>query len=235
MIKTILLFAAAIAATACHNVTAPEWTSGPDSDSDTDTDSDSDSDSDTDSDSDSDTDSDTDPPVVPVSFIVRNNTAFDRYLNWDWGGQNVIGCEHSTGSAAWETCRFEAAFCTVDCENIDEGDYCCMDCDYMPGVKLIPAYEQVVIEWNGTVAVADFDYCEDGCECYWYDPAPAGQFRASVMSYNDVDCWGDECEVQDDGTIWNGTVTGDPTDYSEEFENPHPLDFDGEIVIEITD
>ena len=241
MRTAITVILAAMAVAACHKVSAPEWSTGADtdadSDGDTDSDSDGDSDSDTDADSDSDSDTDTDVPSVPITFVVQNETASTVYLGWDFAGQNALECQHFADSPedGMEACRFDAAWCTFDCVDIDEGDYCCIDCDYMPGVMVIEAGYELEIPWGGTLAHADFDYCGDGCECYWHSPAAYGNYMASVNIYSEFECWSEECVPDDQGVIWSGNVKGEPVSYATEFTVPHPSGEDGEVVIVVSE
>ncbi len=221
-----------VAAFGCNNVSSPNWeNNGSDTDTDTDTDADSDSDTDSDTDSDSDTDTDTSPDPINLVFIIQNESGQDRYLGWNSGGLNVVGCGVNDGDG-WQDCRFNSPFCTLDCENIDEGDDCCIDCDFMSLVMLIPAGEEVEIEWDGTLAYEDSDYCSN-CSCYWHFGAPHNPYRASVQAYSEVNCTDDTCDVDSDGVIWNGNVVGEPQEWIEDFDVPHPGGEDSDVMIGI--
>jgi len=123
-------------------------------------------------------------------------------------------------------------WCTFECADIQEGDNCCIDCDYMPAVKIVPAGTDVLIPWDGTLSEADFELCSD-CECYLRLAAPYATYSASVGIHPDVECWGGDCEPDADGVIWDGSVTGDPTTYTKDFAVPPVAVGHEDIVIEI--
>jgi hypothetical protein len=183
-------------------------------------DADADSDSDSDSDADSDSDSDTDPEVFGRNIIVHNDREEDVYLQWYGSSAHMLGCD-AYAAGLWTGCHFFSPWCTIECAAVEEGDFCCIDCDYMAAVKVLPAGGEIVVSWDGTLAEADLDHCSD-CECYGHAPAPYDWYVASIEVYPDVSCWDSDCSPDEDGVLWNSDVAGIPTHHGAGFDVPPP-------------
>jgi hypothetical protein len=208
-----VLIAIGVTAAGCWNARAPGSDPGPDADADADTDADTDTDSDS--------DSDTVPEAFGRSFIIHNGREEDVYLRWYGSNAHALGCEAHAGGS-WIGCHFFSPWCTIECSAVEEGDYCCIDCDYMAAVQVVPAGGEAAVPWDGTLAEADFDHCSD-CECYEHAPAPFDWYVASVEVYPGVSCWDSDCSPDEDGVIWNSDVAGVPTHHGADFDVP-PLD-----------
>ncbi len=190
-----------------------------DSDSDTDTDSDTDSDGDTDSDSDTDTDTDI---QGPITFILTNSSGSQKFLDWSTMGEGLPGCRHLQGSD-WESCYFEEPWCTLSCDEVDEGDNCCIDCGYLAAVRLLQPDESFSFSWDGKLSIPDWEYCSD-CECYYPAWPQYGTYHAVWNVYSDYECLFGNCEPDIDGIIWNATPLYYFVDYFSEFEVIHDGD-----------
>jgi hypothetical protein len=201
----------------------------PISDSDTDTDTDADGDGDTDSDSDTDTDSDTDADTDtdsqgPITFILTNSSGSQKFLDWSTMGEGLLGCRHLQGSD-WEICSFEKPWCTMSCDEVDEGDNCCMDCGYLAAVKLLQPDESFSFLWDGKLSIPDWEYCSD-CECYSPATPVTGSYQAIWSIYTDYECMITNCEPDIDGIIWDAAPLGAAIGHPEEFE----IIYDGDTI-----
>jgi len=167
------------------------------------------------------------PPVQdPITFIVRNTSAETIYMQV-YG--NNIGGGRTTGGA-WAPIDYWTPFCMVDCNDIEPGGDCCLDCMPPPAVKALDAGEDVTLEWDGrNVFETDPDYCSM-CSCYRpVDVIPMG-YRAEACVYHTFDCWAPPCEPNEDGIIDGANVTGEPSCGETIFDIPYA---ESEVVIEV--
>ena len=198
---------------------------GADADGDADTDVDSDADGD--SDSDSDVDTDTSPPVTvqdPVTFVVTNNSSQPIYLQGQssfYGEPQFLTCLYFGADISGDPCRLFTPECAYACEEIDEGDSCCVDCEYWPiMIQLLPD-ESTMRVWEGWLREVDWDHCDDGCECYVQASPGVGAYEIGVEYWLEIDCLTDDgvCPDPDSfGYIDMAEPVGDPEQVVKDFE-----------------
>ncbi len=183
-----------------------------DSDTDGDSDGDADADSDADADGDADSDSDSDTMQDPVMFVIRNSTTEPKYTR-DW---DVFKCEFQDANS-WESCLFDAPFCSEICSDYNEGGNCCIACDYMPYVRVIEPGEEYEWEWDGWLYHLDLSHCAE-CECYLPAAPPEGLYKVGITVWDEFICSWMDCEEPDaDGIIYGADPTGESAQYEARF------------------
>ena len=161
------------------------------------------------------------PPFNGITFVIQNNdsdpTGIPYYFPSEGGGditnhftmQEVIGVDRIN-------VNWVPPWCTVSCDNYEDG--CCIDCAYMPVVRVLEPGESITIHWNGTFYGMDSDLCE--CGCYYPYRVAEGLFDIMVCGYTSYICWADPCEPDAGGMIWDAEVTGDADCITYGFEIP---------------
>jgi len=183
----------ALAVAACWTSGSPGGAGSDGGAADGDTDTDVDSDADTDSDSDSDGDTDTSSPVNeqgPVTIIVTNISEQPVYLNGQhsfYAEPQYLTCYHEFPA---EDCLLVVPDCAYACEEVDEGEGCCVDCGYWPIMLELEPEEGTLFEWDGWLRQANWDHCDDGCECFDKQSiSTAGShYEFGVQYWLDIEC-----------------------------------------------
>ncbi|MFO8074445.1 MAG: hypothetical protein R6V85_21495 [Polyangia bacterium] len=218
--KTPILLLALLLGAGCQRAEPAGVDGGADSDSDTDADSDSDTDADSDSDTDADADSDTDTVAQnPIVFSLTNDLEFDVYVGWAWEAEDWLLCSQQAGGS-WQGCHFEKPWCTLYCDEVDPDGWCCMDCGWNPAVRVIHPGETLELHWDALLRAEDWEHCTDGCACYREQPPTVGSYRAEAQVYDQIECWLEQCEEDENGVIQGAGTTGDPMIYGAELEIP---------------
>ncbi|MFH1435813.1 MAG: hypothetical protein ABIJ56_08875 [Pseudomonadota bacterium] len=161
------------------------------------------------------------PPFNGITFIIQNNdsdpTGIPYYFPLEGGGditnhfpmEQVIGVDRVRVS-------WVPPWCTVSCENYEDG--CCIDCAFMPAVRVLEPGESITIHWDGTFFGMDSDLCD--CGCYFPYRVAEGLFDIMVCGYTDYECWAEPCEPGEGGMIWDAQVIGDSDCITYGFEIP---------------
>ncbi len=218
--QILILLPALLLGAGCQRAEPVGVDGGADADTDMDTDTDTDADADADSDTDTDTDTDT-VAQDPIIFSLANDLEFDIYVGWAWEAEDWLLCSQQAGGS-WQGCHFEKPWCTLYCDEVDPGGWCCMDCGWNPAVRVIHPGETLELHWDALLRAEDWDHCADGCACYREQSPTVGGYRAEAHVYDQIECWLEQCEEDEDGVIQGAGTTGDPMIYDAEFEIPCP-------------
>ena len=161
------------------------------------------------------------PSFNGITFVIRNNDpdpiGIPYYFPFEGGGditnhftmEEVIGVDRVRVS-------WVPPWCTVSCVNYEDG--CCIDCAFMPAVRVLEPGESITIFWDGAFYGMDFDLCDCGCT-FPYRVAE-GLFDIMVCGYTDYECRAEPCEPDAGGMIWDAEVSGDADCITYGFEIP---------------
>jgi hypothetical protein len=169
------------------------------------------------------------PPQGPITFVIRNVTPGNWYVDWSASGYNLIDGARTTGGA-WDPLSYWSPGCMMGCADSGPGTDCCVMCEpMMPAVKQLLPGEEVRMLWDGrTIQQVDDTHCT--CSCYWERPPLPMGYRAEVCAYRDFNCYTSPCVPDADGVYWDAFVSGTPACFQAIFDIPYT---GTEIVIEI--
>jgi hypothetical protein len=180
-------------------------------------------------------DTDTEAPIPYeqplVTIRVTNQSGTTKYLdNWYMDFFVEVGALEGD---EWQPYLIRTPFCTANCEDVAEGDECCMDHCQGPPFTLfvLESPGSVGANWSGELFELNADHCSD-CPCYQEVPTMTGTYRAQVCAYDKIECDDpDDCDPPPHtGPMGGAEVVGPATCYSVEFNVPYE---DDEILISI--
>lgn len=170
-------------------------------------------------------------PVVPLTFVVLNETSETVYLDWQWSGNNVVeGGRKITGD--WDFILYWPPSCIAGCDEVAFGEECCIDCAPEPSVRELEAGEEVEFEWDGeNVYVLDHHHCS--CACYRAAAVTPMAYMAKACVNSTFVCYDEPCEADDDGIIRGASIVGEAWCFDRDFGLPFSVPMDGRIIIEV--
>lgn len=194
-------------------------TGNTDGDADGDTDADADTDGDADSDADTDADTDTAPTRVAqpaVTFRIANQTSETVYLD----GFHPVQGSAVTLSAPYDNGAFFAPICMLTCDQVENGDWCCAECDYEMMVYAIMPGEMMEFTWSGDLFWTDYETCPD-CGCYYRTDPFRGEYRVSVEAFSETYCGNDFCPPAEiTGLLYGQFLSGSSRRFETRFDVP---------------
>ena len=179
-------------------------------------------------------DEDTDqPPGTGIDFIVRNVSGPDNGETYYaqigfWG--------HPHGSyrypfdlyrvtlGEWELVSLYTPFCTVQCADLDDPEYCCMECmppEFEGIVQMLEPGNMFSLHWDGTLYGWDEDACV--CGCYFGYEAPLQEYSVTVCLYSGFECFTarpDSCVPDENGMMVDAMTAGSEFCVSRQFSIP---------------
>ena len=162
---------------------------------------------------------------APITFVIVNDSADDRYFQWldTWDDDIhvILSCASQGEDGSWSSCLFGVPYTAVDCSPAVEDGYCHHEVDGGERVYLLPPGRSLEIPWSGKRWVGDPEYCADGV-CYWPHDPHEGHYGVSVMLWDEMVCLNGQCPDpgEDGGTIGPALPSGNSASHYVEFDLP---------------
>ena len=155
---------------------------------------------------------------APVDIHITNLTSETVYLD----GYLPIAVERNSGGQ-WTEEQPSAPFCMMGCHDWEQYGYCCIDCDYEPGLVSILPGDTYTYTWEGRFYGTETGTCE--CSCYYSENPRVGGYRFSADVFPEVSCGAGTCNPPTEtGIIYSYIPGGESQRFTVAASIPHTGD-----------